>query len=59
MILPLSEAWRWDTGWLDAQPDNDFNRRMDALEDRLAKQAREFSGYDPDAAPDLEDGYGN
>lgn len=22
------------TGWLDAQPDDDFNRRMDALEDR-------------------------
>lgn len=31
----LSEAWMpMHTGWLDAQPDDDFNRRMDALEDR-------------------------
>lgn len=67
MATPLSENWTPTPAWANAQPDNDFNRRMDALEARLRDnatteeiaQARGFSGYDPDAVPDLEDGYGN
>lgn len=60
--LPLSENWLSNSGWLDAQLDDDWNRRMDALEDRLARQAASSPTLDPERyeiAEELESCYGD
>ncbi len=54
--MALTESWTHDTAWLDAQPDDEINRRCDRIENRSLMQRFGVNGCD-ELEPDerLED----